>query len=392
MDIRELEIRRAFSRSIFTDDIDQFDSEASSYERSPSCAPPIVRRPSMLPSRVEWIAGLPRPIEEPLSPRPSPFASLPTADCLVITWTRDEHRALARVFTPTNPTGTENDFDKWYDYRRDFGLYASDLRSQVNDSHPAVRTNRLGRYFLSNVGKKRVLLFKSELHMNQDGPRAYREGRLLPIVRMIQQLVREVKPTIVISTGTAGGTVETHNLGDTVISTSGVFHCGDPRDFRNADFNCKKYGMDYWISDAMFDAAAKMMVTIKEYAQGFPHPRYPATTPILISPVPPRIHPCPDLPIITTDFFEFGNTTNNLGNLGCAVEMGDALIAKAINEMSDATKPKYAFVRNVSDPVINGALDSTLQVMWAVYYYQTFGLQTSFNSSLATWAIIAGNQ
>jgi len=75
--------------------------------------------------------------------------------------------------------------------------------------------------------------------------------------------------------------------------------------------------------------------------------------------------------------------------LGSAVEMDDAVIAMVCDEMH--SKPKYAFVRNVSDPVLNGDLDEKVQIMWAVWYYTQFGLETSFNGALATWSIIAGN-
>jgi nucleoside phosphorylase len=357
----------------------------------PPCARPIERRPSILPRAVAWAPADAAPTEVPLSPRPSPDAPLPQADWLVITWTRDEHRALARVFTPTNPAGDETDFDKWYDYRMNFGSYAGDLRSQPFDPHPAIRSNRLGRFYLAKVGSKSVLLFKSELHLNQDGPRAYRQGRPLPLVRMTQQLVREVRPKYLISTGTAGGTVDDHNLGDTVITTAGVFHCNDPQDFRTADFNCKRFGIDYWVREALFSRAEQLMSTIQEHPIGVPHPRYPQAPLVDLPPLRPRIHQFRDLPIITTDFFEFGNTENRLDLIGCAVEMDDALIAKAIEELPVAQRPQYVFIRNVSDPVLNGKLDRSLQIMWAVYYYENFGILTSFNSALTTWAVIAGN-
>ncbi len=49
----------------------------------------------------------------------------------------------------------------------------------------------------------------------------------------------------------------------------------------------------------------------------------------------------------------------------------------------------YGFVRNVSDPVINGLLPDPLQDSWAGYIYQEQGLYTSYNGALATWALLA---
>ena len=69
--------------------------------------------------------------------------------------------------------------------------------------------------------------------------------------------------------------------------------------------------------------------------------------------------------------------------------MDDAVIAKVIEENKSRTK--YGFVRNISDPVINGALPRGLQTAWAVVTYQTKGLFTSYNGALATWAMIAAS-
>jgi hypothetical protein len=98
-------------------------------------------------------------------------------------------------------------------------------------------------------------------------------------------------------------------------------------------------------------------------------------------------------PVLTTDFFEFGTSTNNLEDLGCAVEMGDAVLGLLCSELADP--PKWAIVRNLSDPQINGELQTTprplnMQAHWAVWYYEVYGYWTSVAGALATWAICAG--
>jgi len=228
--------------------------------------------------------------------------------------------------------------------------------------------------------------------MNRDGPKALRDGRKLPLCRLIDQLVNEVHPKYLISTGTAGGTVEGHSLGDVVITTSGYFHCSDPKDFRRAPFNCKRFGQEYWVTERRADRVQALMLGVEEPPFGPPHPSYPRTEPIKLPRTKPQVHECPNLPILTTDYFEFGNTTNQLGRLGCAVEMDDALIAMTCEEMPPQLRPKYAFVRNISDPVINGNLARMSQIMWAVFYYENFGLLTSYNSALTTWGIISGTE
>ena len=79
--------------------------------------------------------------------------------------------------------------------------------------------------------------------------------------------------------------------------------------------------------------------------------------------------------------------------------MGDAVLGLVCSELKD-NAPKWAIIRNLSDPVINGNLMEDprrsnnprirVQTMWAVWYYETYGYWTSINSALATWAIIAG--
>ena len=102
-------------------------------------------------------------------------------------------------------------------------------------------------------------------------------------------------------------------------------------------------------------------------------------------------------PILTTDYFEFGTSTNHLDGEGAAVEMGDAVLGLVLEERTAAGQslPKWLVIRNCSDPQINGALrnkpaSQSLQAMWAVYYYKGFGYWTSVMSSLTTWAVVAG--
>jgi hypothetical protein len=160
----------------------------------------IERSSSLLAKAVPWSQDDRRPVEVPLDPPPSDTAALPAADWLVLTWTRDEHGAPAQVFTPDNPGGPDTDYSKWYHYRREYESYVPDLRSSRIDLHPAILNNRLGSYFRCRVGESTIVVFKSELHMNRDGLSVLREGRALPLSRLISQLVQEVCPKYLIST------------------------------------------------------------------------------------------------------------------------------------------------------------------------------------------------
>jgi len=100
------------------------------------------------------------------------------------------------------------------------------------------------------------------------------------------------------------------------------------------------------------------------------------------------------LPILTTDYFEFGTSKNNLDQEGGAVEMGDAVLGLAIDERSKdgRSTPNWLVIRTCYDPQINGDLyhqkgntKQRLQIMYAVYYYKGYGYWTSVMSALATW-------
>jgi len=130
------------------------------------------------------------PVPVPLLQKPQPTDALPACDYLAVTWTVAEAKALADVLTPGCDSRTD-----WYPYAKDFdSIYAPLIRKGA----PAYDSRRLGSYFLTEIGGKKVLCYKSELHMSQDGPK-------LPVRLLWKQLIAETQPKMVITTGTAGG-------------------------------------------------------------------------------------------------------------------------------------------------------------------------------------------
>jgi hypothetical protein len=341
-----------------------------------------------------------------LAPRPRALAAepsvqdpLPHADYLVITWTVAEQEALAAVLTP----GVSR--NRWYRYARNF---ETKYLPMIRDGAPSRAAQRLGSYYLSAIGKASVLCFKSELHLNQDGIRHAAGGTTLPVKDLFKQLITEVKPRLVITVGTAGATFPAHFLGDVMITRTAKFRCND--EFRDAPFNGQEFRSQYQVPTKQLAAARALlryqdsMLVEPDFAPPTQH--YDWTG----APLPgTHNHPTirveggggPDdlpegLPILTTDYFEFGTTANELWKQGCGVEMGDAVLGLAASELDGA--PPWLVIRNASDPTINAnlprgkprALD--MQSHWAVWYYETFGYWTSVNSAIATWAVIAGEQ
>jgi nucleoside phosphorylase len=336
------------------------------------------------------------PTPNPLASVPARGAALPDCDVVVITWTVDEADGLAKVFTPGRPA------DHWYPYARRFGRYAK----QIRPGAPAHHANRLGSYMPVKLGSQRVLCMKSELHLNQDGiserdAQGKPTGRAtLPVKDLFKQIITETGCSTILTIGTAGSVFDDFRLGDVVVTRAAKFRL--QQEFRNEPFNESRYTSDWTIPRTHFDVAEQLMQALSsELAEpevGPPSPEY--GTGDILSPEPntPRIRlDGRDMdafhPILTTDYFEYGTTTNRLDQFGAAVEMGDAALGLACTELDNP--PNWAVVRNMSDPVINGRLPSKAyhlneQTTWAVAFYTAYGMWTSVMGALATWAVIAG--
>src|SRR6476646_9523548 len=136
---------------------------------------------------VPWPSNLgPKP--RPYSEVPYPSDPLPESEYLIVTWTTLENRALADMLTPGYYKAN------WYNYDR---FFDSHYKPNIQQGAPSLEKNRLGRFFPISIGEKSVLCFKSDLHMDTDGPK-------LPIRDLWKQIIQEVKPKLVITTGTAG--------------------------------------------------------------------------------------------------------------------------------------------------------------------------------------------
>jgi nucleoside phosphorylase len=340
-----------------------------------------------LPLNDKYPFGL-APTPQPPNVPPDPSEPLPRADVLVITWTVDEQDALADVLTPGKGRNS------WIRYNRHFEeLYAPQIRA----GSPSSQSRRLGSWMSTKIGQKLTLCFKSELHLNQDGIRN-KEGAgiaSLPVRDLFRQIIAEVQPQVVLTVGTSGGVFRTHDLGDVVVTRAAKFRLQS--EFKNAPYNGQVFKSDWAIPVHYFRKARELM---QLFANNLIEP--PLVAPTVRHKGRPFTAPVykPDIkqdgkrgiaefhPILTTDYFEFGTSANHLELEGCAVEMGDAVLGLVAADMPNP--PRWAVVRNLSDPQINGAMDQDLQVDYAVWYYTKYGYWTSVMSALATWAIVAG--
>jgi hypothetical protein len=342
----------------------QFDSEdRASYAPFSLPAAAIATRAARNP--IPWPTGR-VPTPEPLAAAPPAAAPLPQFDYLVVTWTVEEAKCLADTLTPGFPSRTA-----WYDYAHNF---ATDFLPLIAKGAPARAANRLGSWFPTVIGGKRVMCFKSELHMSQDGLK-------LPVAKLWQQLIAEVQPKLVITTGTAGGIGAGIELGDVIIARSVRFDC--IRKFKTQPFHASSYVCSV-------PNTASLPVAAHLFSANAAH-LPPTSRPAAIFIAPTAQVPVPE--VVTTDFFAFDDTSNtfSLQGMGAAVEMGDAVLGMVIEQLG-ASAPRWFVVRNASDPEIDSAgLTEKEAAAKAAQIYERFGYWTTIPSAITCWALILDN-
>jgi nucleoside phosphorylase len=311
-------------------------------------------------TEVTWPSGL-APKTGP-APRGRSNSPLPRADVLLVTWTVDEGHALSRVLTPGK------------DSRNDYRHYTHNYRAisrKMRGGCPALELKRLGTYWTTSINGTSVVVFKSDSHMSQDGPQ-------LPNIDVWQQIIDEVRPKLVLTTGTAGGIGTQFEVGDVVVSPVVRFDC-------TAKFKRQPFGMDHYTSVApkkTHFAAARSL--FKANAAQLPRDN---TRPPKIVSVAARVLKSS---VVTTDFFGFDTSDDHyhLQGLGDVSEMGDAVLGLVCSRMRTAP-PRWLAVRNVSDPQIKA--DGTLreQAALAAQIYKGFGRWSSVCSAITCWALIA---
>ena len=343
------------------DHILQYDPEDVSTALKSSSVQPLFLAPATLPP-IPWPKGLaPRP--KPLSKTPNPDAPLPRADVIIVTWTVAEALALSDVLTPKRRSKTD-----WYFYSHN---WASIFKPMIHGLAPSLQSNRLGSWFKTQIGTKSVICFKSELHFARDGAK-------MPIKDLWKQLIAEVQPSLIITTGTAGGIGGNVQLGDVTVSNKVRFDC--TRTFKKTPFCSQEFTNKMIPLGKLADANKKLMdVTTSRLPQS-------TRTSVIVNKTSAKFK---TIDVVTTDFFAFDDTTNhfNLQSLGMAVEMGDATLALACSEL--ATPPRWLAIRNASDPQIDGTLSQKDQVQMAARIYEKYGYWTTVNSAIACWAAVA---
>lgn len=310
---------------------------------------------------VPWPKGL-APQTDVRPPR-GRDGQLPEADVLIVTWTVDEGHALSRVLSPGKDS--HNDY---LSYTHNF----DEISKKMRRGCPAIDAQRLGAYWTTTIGKKSVVIFKSESHMSQDGPK-------MPNIEVWRQIIREVRPNLAITTGTAGGIGKEFEVGDVIVSPIVRFDCIS---------KCKQktFAKAHYISSTAkptYFAKARSLFSVNATQL----PKVNSRLPRIIRVLPKALMSS----VVTTDFFGFDTSNNHykLQGLGFVSEMGDAVLGMVASEMG-VSAPRWLAIRNVSDPQIDArGLTLKQQAAMAAQIYKGFGRWSSVCSAITCWASIA---
>jgi len=314
---------------------------------------------------IPWPAGLaPKPDSVPGK---GEGGSLPEADVLVVTWTVDEGHALSRVLTPGKDSSND-----YLAYTHNFDEISKKMRAGC----PAIEAKRLGAYWTTKIGKKKVIVFKSDSHMSQDGPQ-------LPNIDVWHQIITESKAKLVITTGTAGGIGKQFEVGDVIVSPLVRFDCISK--FKNKKVDGELIATEQF-SSVVPSAKnfAKANTLFKANSGQLPSDNTRPPKIVQVSPTALKSG------VVTTDFFGFDTSDNHykLWGLGDVSEMGDAVLGLVAKEMGTEA-PQWVAVRNVSDPQIKAEGSIEAQANLAAQIYKGFGRWSSVCSAIVCWAIIA---
>ncbi len=331
----------------------------------------ILSHSERMPAQVPWPTGL-TPIPVPLDPEPDEKDSLDRFkgyDAVVITWTAAEAATLAALFTPGCPT------TGWYEYRHNVDAYiplVTGVHAPFNDKGLARYYHSLALYFPCQIGDYKVLVMKSGLHLDYDGPAT-------PVYKLIQEIIAAVQPKLFITTGTGGGIGADVALGDVVIGAHTRFDC--TTQFKNESWASASYATSSLATGVLAAITPDLTSVNAAKIGGYYGAR--AT---------PKIWSGGTTTIVTTDFFGFDDSTDHykLQGKGQSCDMGDAMVIKAA--MESPIQTDCFAVRNASDPQIkNPSGDMKEADKEAGYIYRRFGVYTTAASVIASWAIITNS-
>ncbi len=329
------------------------------------------------------------------------------ADVLILLYTEQETSAFLEVFTG-NKDWSASRWNTWNPYGHNFAQLANIIEGIGGDA--ALKNGSFGYLNAMQIGGQNVAIYKTELHAKVNGNK-------LPVIPVIQQLVTELAPSLVLSTGTAGGMGSVLNCGDVVVTNSARFRVSTSYptypDINTLSQNNTALENAIAVNDTYLQYAAENFtkLTLPALAECYGKFASRAGYSFLKKNLdPPSIYvtgnnPVPGtepMTVVSADFLSVDDTSNaeGLEALGIVNENDDAYAFFAISQMPGGSRPAWLSVRNVSDPQVSvppipvgttksqviKELSSLAGAIFGVYEYVT-----TINSAFACWAIVAGN-
>jgi hypothetical protein len=319
-------------------------------------------------SEIPWPKGMEPKTDK--KARTGAQGRLPEADVLVVTWTvdegtRDEPRAHAGQGLPRRLRVLHQEFQ--------------DHLEEDDGPRSGAPGWTAGAYWTTKINGNRVVVFKSDSHVSQDTKKKPGPGQTLPNEDVWRQIVEDVQPKLVITTGTAGGIGSGCEVGDVVVSPIVTFDCekwlkNEP--FHNAEFDATEPKTKF------LDEALKLF---KANEGQFPRDNVRPAQILHTTGV--------STGVTTTDFFGFDTSDDHfrLQGHGFVSEMGDAVLGLVIKRMKSEGKPtpRWLAVRNVSDPQIKAEGTIQEQAQVAAQIYKGYGRWSTVCSAIVCWALIA---
>jgi nucleoside phosphorylase len=311
-----------------------------------------------------------------------PAGKLPKASAVVITWASAEWAALQHVFCAGGVTMPYSDRAQgsWPGWEK----YSANLTKGAPSSW-----SYWGYYRLVQIGGNPVLLFKSNTHLDWPGA-TY-------LTALIDLLIKEVSPTLILSVGTAGGAKPQDHVGTVrAVSAGTLYESSQPQaswpEYQNAWKGSSTLLTHASVDKLLFPVptrTADLQTLCSQFNQQY------RTTYSLAELDPDGLamaNPSPQIDnqtggstsLLTASTFVVGSTSGTYQTFAC-IEMDDAIIGEACA----ASRTPYGFVRNLSDPAQSAALPPKVQGNWGSAVYDAYGLYTSYNGAVAAWAMLA---
>jgi hypothetical protein len=327
-------------------------------------------------------------------------------DVLLILYTDLEISALLEVFTGDS-TWSATRKKTWNAYGHNFATIKPKITG-INDND-ALKAGYFGYLSLMTIGDKKVALYKTELH-----PKA--NGLQLPFIPVIAQLVSELAPKLVISTGTAGAVGSVLNCGDVVITNAARFHVRstyavypkiDSLSNSHSQITSAAAVAGNYVQYAAQNYTKLSLAGLQQcYAKIGTRPGYTFlkknVSPCSIYVNGMNAVPGPEpMDIVSADYLtvDDNHDAEGLQQLGIMNDTDDAFAFYAIDTLAATQRAKWLSVRNASEPQIVTAafppgtsqttiVDKLKGIAGSIYGVYQFC--TTLNSAFACWGVIAG--